>query len=79
MNYSIYSSCWHDNFAIFHALKIRLILRTILLIAYGGFFGGWWWEWSWLFLLPYDIFSQKKKKKVSKDYKCLLKTIKSFY
>lgn len=32
MNYSIYSSCWHDNFAIFHALKIRQILRVILVI-----------------------------------------------
>lgn len=43
MNYSIYSSCWHDNFAIFHALKIRQILRIILVILSiicGGFWRG---------------------------------------
>lgn len=39
MNYSIYSLCSHDNFAIFHALKIRLILRVILSIACGVFAG----------------------------------------
>lgn len=32
MNYSIYSLCWHDNFAIFHALKVMQILRLILVI-----------------------------------------------
>lgn len=37
MNYSIYSLCWHDNFAIFYA-SLRLILRVILSIAC-GFFG----------------------------------------
>lgn len=59
MNYSIYSSCWHDNFAIFHALKIRQILRVILVILSiirGGFGGGG----HWLFLLPCDIFSLTK-------------------
>lgn len=40
MNYSIYNSlCSHDNFAIFHALKIRLSLRVILSIDCGVFAG----------------------------------------
>lgn len=74
MNYSIYSLRSHDNFAIFHALKIRLILRVILSIACGVFTGvgsraG--------FYLPM-IFSLSKKK-VSKVCKCLLNTIKQFY
>lgn len=59
MKYSIYSLRWHDNFAIFDALKVRLILRGILSIDCGGF-GGTWGEWSLLFLPPYGILSLKK-------------------
>lgn len=35
MNYRVYSLCWHDNFSVFHALKIRLSHRVILSIACG--------------------------------------------
>lgn len=39
MKHSIYSLGWHDKVAIFHALKIRLILRVILSITCGVSFG----------------------------------------
>lgn len=32
MSYGVYSLCWHD---IFHALRIRLILRAILSMPCG--------------------------------------------
>lgn len=59
MKNSIYSLHWHDKFAIFHALKIRWILRVILSIAC-GVWGRRWGKWSLLFLPPYDILSLKK-------------------
>lgn len=46
MSYGVYSLCWHDIFAIFHALRIRLNLRAILSMPCGFFsFEGR--EWSW--------------------------------
>lgn len=60
MKYSIYSLCPHDNFAIFHALQIRLILRVILSIACGGCFGGE--SGACCLYLPMIFYLSKKKK-----------------